>query len=86
MNKLFAQYPDKVRQAWTKELIHFYAETEEFIEVEEVTPYQLRITRLRDNMKMDYFPKSQKGCWLGFTDQKFFYIPDIEQYLLTKFK
>lgn len=86
MKRLFSNEPDKIRQKWLKELIHHYADWDGFIEVEELTPYQLRITRIRDGMAMDFYPKSCKGCWLGFRDPKYFIIPDIEQYLLNKFK
>lgn len=86
MSRLFGDQPDKVRQRWLRELIHHYADYDGFIEVEELTEFHLRITRVRDGMQMDFYPKSSKGCWLGFKDQKYFFIPDIEQYLLNKLK
>jgi hypothetical protein len=52
------------------------------MEVDEITPYQLRITA--DKRRLDYFPTSGKGTWVG--SGKYFKISNIESFLKKNFK
>lgn len=52
------------------------------MEVEEITPYQLRIRK--GKKRLDYFPTSSKATWVG--SGKFFRIRNIELFLKENFK
>lgn len=53
-------------------------------EVDTIAPYQLRIISGIDGKKLDFFPTSNKGSWVG--SNKFFIIPDIEKFIMDNYK
>lgn len=83
---IFGNKPPAIRQKWVRELLEHYESWEGFVELEVIQDYHFRLTRTKDGMQMDYFPKTGKAIWLGFEKKIWFVIKDLEQYLLTKFK
>lgn len=51
-------------------------------EVQIIAEYHLRL--FNDEKKLDYFPQRGKATWVG--TNKYFTIPDIEQFIMKHFK
>lgn len=71
---------------WNRDVVFWNKGFLETFEVEEIQFWHLRLTRNRDGMRMDYFPKTGRAVWLGFTKQTYFLIADIEAYIYNKFR
>lgn len=71
---------------WNTDILYFLEVEFEKFEVEEFSEIHFRVTRLRDNLEMDFWPSTRKGCWLipGRKPVSFF-IPDLEAYLVKMF-
>lgn len=52
------------------------------LEVEEITPYQLRVTK--GKKRLDYFPTSGKATWVG--TNKYFKIKNLDEFMEKHFK
>ena len=51
-------------------------------DVQIIAEYHLRL--FNDEKKLDYFPQRGKATWVG--TNKYFTIPDIEQFIMKHFK
>lgn len=77
---------EKKYLAWNRDIVFWNLGFLDSFEVEEIAPWHLRLMRNRDGARMDYFPKTGRACWLGFTKQTFFTIRDMDAYINLKFK
>lgn len=62
-----------------------YYEANDWIEVERFSDLHVRITRLKDRMKMDFWPSTNGAKWLGMSKSFTFRIQVLDKYLDEKF-
>lgn len=72
------------RLKWNHQVLVWYEALEQ-IEVERFTDHHVRITRIRDGMRMDLWPSTGLAHWLGFSDSRMFTVKDLDDYIIKKF-
>lgn len=73
------------RTEWNRQIVYWWYGHVETFEVHAFSDFHLRLTRKRDGLQMDYFPKTGKAVWLGFEKQTYFTIKDMEAYIQKMF-
>lgn len=72
----------KHQKSNTELVLLYQGDLEYDFEVQTIAEYHLRL--FNDEKKLDYFPQRGKATWVG--TNKYFTIPDIEQFIIKHFK